>query len=272
MHPRQTDLVLRREQFAVVDDALAEYAEWFWAVSWSRHGDALRTSEVISNPVCHLTFEDGHRADGRPSVRHGVMMPATVVTTVWTGRFRVLLAGEGRVFGVRFRPGGLAALVGRELPPDRTVPAADLLPTAAGVLPAVLAEPDDLARRALLESWFGPQLPAPSPGFLAARNLVEWSVADTSVIRVEQMADRAGQSVRAVQRLFRQYVGVSPKWVLMRARLKDAAAALDTDPAADLADLAVRLGWYDQSHFVRDFRRSLGVTPGRYARDARQER
>ena len=47
-------------------------------------------------------------------------------------------------------------------------------------------------------------------------------------------------------------------------------AALDTDPGADLADLATRLGWYDQSHFIRDFRRFLGVTPGQYARDARE--
>ncbi|WP_154674461.1 AraC family transcriptional regulator [Nakamurella lactea] len=269
VHPRQTDLILRRAQLPVTAGVLAEYAEWFWTVAWSRYGAPLRSSEVITSPVCHLTFEDGRRADGRRSVRYGITMPAAVVTTAWTGRFRVQLAGEGRVIGLRFRAGGLAALLGRELPSDRTLPADDLLPGSAGMLPAVLAEPDDLRRRDLIETWLVPQLPEPDRAFVTARDLVEWSVADSSVVRVEQIADRAGLSVRAVQRLFRQFVGVNPKWVLMRARLKDAAAALDSDPDADLADLAVRLGWYDQSHFVRDFRRFLGVTPGRYARDAR---
>ena len=33
----------------------------------------------------------------------------------------------------------------------------------------------------------------------------------------------------------------------------------------DFADLAVRLGWYDQAHFINDFRAMLGCTPGEYA-------
>ena len=33
----------------------------------------------------------------------------------------------------------------------------------------------------------------------------------------------------------------------------------------DHADLAVRLGWYDQAHFINDFRTMLGSTPGEYA-------
>ena len=30
-------------------------------------------------------------------------------------------------------------------------------------------------------------------------------------------------------------------------------------------DLAVNLGWYDQAHFINDFRTMLGSTPGEYA-------
>jgi AraC-like DNA-binding protein len=35
--------------------------------------------------------------------------------------------------------------------------------------------------------------------------------------------------------------------------------------AREHADLAVRLGWYDQAHFINDFRTMLGSTPGEYA-------
>lgn len=268
VHPQNTDLVLQRNRLPITEPAVIGYADWFWSVRWTRHGQPLRTSEVITNPACHLTFEDGRRTGGDPAVRHGIRMPAAVITTVWTSRFRVQLAGEGRTFGLRFRPGGLSAMVGAALAADQSLRADDLLPGAADVLARVLAEPDDEGRRDIVQRWLAQLAPEPSLDYLLASELVSWSLQNSAVVRVEQVAQRAGLSVRGVQRLFREYIGVPPKWVLMRCRLQDAAAALDTDPAADLAEVASRLGWYDQSHFVRDFRRFLGVTPGRYARDA----
>jgi AraC-like DNA-binding protein len=67
------------------------------------------------------------------------------------------------------------------------------------------------------------------------------------------------------QRVFRRYVGVPVKWVLCRYRLQQAALEIESHPGVDHADLAVRLGWYDQAHFINDFRTMLGSTPGEYA-------
>jgi len=55
------------------------------------------------------------------------------------------------------------------------------------------------------------------------------------------------------------------KCVLCCYRLQHAALELECDPTVDGADLAVRLGWYDQAHFINDFRSMLGCTPGEYA-------
>jgi len=72
-------------------------------------------------------------------------------------------------------------------------------------------------------------------------------------------------SARTTQRVFRRYVGVPVKWVLCRYRLQQAALEIESQPGADHADLAIRLGWYDQAHFINDFRTMLGSTPGEYA-------
>ena len=72
-------------------------------------------------------------------------------------------------------------------------------------------------------------------------------------------------SARSTQRVFRRYVGVPVKWVLCRYRLQQAALEIESQPGVDFADLAVRLGWYDQAHFINDFRSMLGCTPGEYA-------
>jgi transcriptional regulator GlxA family with amidase domain len=86
--------------------------------------------------------------------------------------------------------------------------------------------------------------------------------------RVEAVAEAAGLGVRALQRLFKDYVGVSPKWVIQRYRLHEALARLESGAPLDLAALALELGYFDQAHFNRDFKSLLGRAPAAYAREA----
>jgi len=60
-------------------------------------------------------------------------------------------------------------------------------------------------------------------------------------------------------------VGASPKWVLRRARLHEAAARADEGAGIDWARLAADLGYADQAHLTRDFTAAVGSPPGRYA-------
>jgi AraC-like DNA-binding protein len=73
-------------------------------------------------------------------------------------------------------------------------------------------------------------------------------------------------SKRTMQRLFSQYVGVSPKWVIKRYRLHDAAEQVASGSIEDWARLAAELGYFDQAHFIKDFKKLVGQTPGEYAR------
>jgi AraC-like DNA-binding protein len=67
-----------------------------------------------------------------------------------------------------------------------------------------------------------------------------------------------------LQRLFRDYVGVTPKWVLKRYRVHEAAERLASGEAQDAAWLAADLGYSDQPHFIRDFAAQVGCTPHAY--------
>ena len=82
-----------------------------------------------------------------------------------------------------------------------------------------------------------------------------------------QLAEASGLPERRLQRMFADYVGVSPKWVMRRARLHEAALRVEADgPAAvDWAALAADLGYADQAHLTRDFTATIGVPPTRYA-------
>ncbi|MNW05908.1 DNA-binding transcriptional activator FeaR [compost metagenome] len=69
-----------------------------------------------------------------------------------------------------------------------------------------------------------------------------------------------------MQRLFDQYIGVSPKWVIRLYRIQDAAERLDNGTYGELVGLAMDLGYHDQAHFSKDFKNVTGQTPEEYLR------
>jgi transcriptional regulator GlxA family with amidase domain len=93
------------------------------------------------------------------------------------------------------------------------------------------------------------------------------------VSRVEQLATLAGISVRTLQRLFDYHVGVSPSFVIRRWRIIEAAEAAQQAIAeggewSGWATVAAELGYADQAHLTRDFRRHLGTSPAVYLAQA----
>ena len=87
---------------------------------------------------------------------------------------------------------------------------------------------------------------------------------DPGLRRVDQLSAGSGMTARTLQRLFADYVGVSPKWVMRRARLHEAAERADSGEPVDWAELAADLGYADQAHLTRDFTVTIGVSPTHY--------
>ncbi len=101
-----------------------------------------------------------------------------------------------------------------------------------------------------------------------AAALVSRITDDPGLRRVDELSAASGMTARSLQRLFADYVGVSPKWVMRRARLHEAAERADGGDPVDWAWLAADLGYADQAHLTRDFTATLGVSPARYAAPA----
>jgi AraC-like DNA-binding protein len=71
---------------------------------------------------------------------------------------------------------------------------------------------------------------------------------------------------RTLQQLFSSYVGVGPKWVINRYRLHEALERLQEGAHINFAELAMELKYFDQDHFIRDFRKLVGCKPAAYTR------
>ena len=123
----------------------------------------------------------------------------------------------------------------------------------------------DTGMTAQAESLLYSALPDRDPVAEQAADLVGLITSSPSLRRVDELSAAAGWSVRSLQRLFADYVGVSPKWVMRRARLHEAAERADSGEVVDWAALAFDLGYADQAHLTREFTATIGEPPTRYA-------
>ncbi|MHA6792633.1 helix-turn-helix domain-containing protein [Pseudonocardia bannensis] len=93
---------------------------------------------------------------------------------------------------------------------------------------------------------------------------------DRTITRFDDVTARFGLAPRTLQLLFRRYVAVSSKWVLRRCRLHEAAARPAAEHDRPWAEVAAELGYFDPSHFIRDFAAAIGMTPAAYAQACRR--
>ena len=180
------------------------------------------------------------------------------------------LSGLGLAFGVRFTAGGFRPFWQAPISQltDRVVPAARLFgPRAEQTRQAIMGDPDEDDARmiAYAEALLGSVLPERDPLAEQVAALVSRITDDPGLRRVDQLSAESGLTARTLQRLFADYVGVSPKWVMRRARLHEAAERADSGEPVDWALLASDLGYADQAHLTRDFTVTIGVPPSRYA-------
>lgn len=80
-------------------------------------------------------------------------------------------------------------------------------------------------------------------------------------IRVKDIAQREIISEKQVTRIFNNRVGVSARTFMKIIRFQKALKMMSTKQAANLVDIALEAGYYDQSHFIRDFYQFTGTNP-----------
>jgi AraC-like DNA-binding protein len=235
---------------------LAALVQHFWIVSWDLRGSAPQVRETLPHPNVHLVVGGG----------------STRILGVQTGRFTRVLEGQGGVFGVKFRPGAFRPLLGKSVSTlrNRSVPLCEVFDVAAASLEdEVFAQSDDAGSVAVAERFLLQRLPPPDPNVARVAEIVDGIAADRALTQVEQLLERWRLDKRSLQRLFAEYVGVGPKWVINRYRLHEAIERLAAGSPVDWTQLALELGYFDQAHFIRDFKALVGRSPAAYAHGPR---
>jgi AraC-like DNA-binding protein len=173
------------------------------------------------------------------------------------------------LIGVAFKAGGGYPFVGvpaGELQ-DLTVPLQDVWDFGAQELrDKVIAAPSVSLPFRVLERFLLRRLAAASP----RSGLVEFALREFQdpgrIVSVGDVVERSGVSARRFIEQFRNQVGLAPKAFCRMARFRQVIDHLVSATEVDWSDTALACGYYDQAHFIHEFREFAGVSPATYLR------
>jgi AraC-like DNA-binding protein len=194
-------------------------------------------------------------------------LPDVSLAAVSTTARRMRTSAGGGVVLARFHPGGAGQFFAQPLHElfGATVALDQLLPRdhVDRIQSDVARAAGDRERVAALEAFLVARLQpgAPDPVVAAALGALREA---RGAVRIAALARRLGISQDPLEKRFRRVVGASPKQLASLLRLRHAIDSYR--PGAPLTRLAQDAGYFDQSHFNREFRAVTGQAPGRFLR------
>jgi AraC-like DNA-binding protein len=93
---------------------------------------------------------------------------------------------------------------------------------------------------------------------------IQYVIKQHGNVGVDQLAQQVGISNRQLERKFSFSVGLPPKVFSRLMRFHTSLRFLKSDTIESLTDIAYAAGYFDQSHFIRDFKEFAGLSPGEY--------
>ncbi|MFP3579799.1 helix-turn-helix domain-containing protein [Arthrobacter sp. SIMBA_036] len=236
---------------------VADLVQWFWIPEWDIEPGRTSRQHLIAYPACNVVVE-----------REGVILSGPTTRAAYRD-----LSGSGWAVGALLRPAALP-LLGHDpasLRDSETELAAEDLhrAVAAAMNSCDVGGRHERAVGAFVQ-WLGSGGHVASEEALLANRMVDLIAAEPELVLMEDVASRLAVSPRTLQRVAKKYVGLSPSALIRRRRLQDAAERARSNPTADLAAIAVELGYADHAHLTNDFRKYLGFTPSGYRRSAGQ--
>lgn len=233
-------------------DDLAFWIAHYWMIRWDLRGCEPYVAKSLPHPNVHVIFET----------------TGSVVAGVQPHMFSRVLEGESQVFGIKFKPGGFRPFLkfATSKLADRIVPAESILGKDVSALEVVLlSSREDDEKVEAANAFFRARMPNQRDAAIeVAGGIVGRILEEPDIKTVDDLVDRTGIGKRSLQRMFNEYVGVSPKWVIRRYRLHELVERFNSKDEPHWAELALELGYFDQAHLINDFRSITGYSPTEY--------
>ncbi len=227
--------------------------------------------ESPPNGYASMVFNYGDAYQIHNARLQGVTVPPSFLSGQSTRSYRLSLHGNTGMVGVVFKPAGMGSLFGLpmyELTDQRTA-LPDVLGNPVRELAEQIYEAGDLRERiSLLERYLTVRLASRNVSYSRVDYAADLIVRQQGIVNVSEVLDEVFLCRRQFERKFLHQVGVSPKYYARIRRVGVVCALLAASrwQVKDWHDFIHRTGYYDQSHFIKDFTEFIGQNPAAYVK------
>ena len=189
----------------------------------------------------------------------------SLIHGIFSDRFRYKPHEYEVYAGVKFTPGGLRAFWDQSMSQlaEQTMPTTSVFPDIDTLIRDNIERMSDEEIIGALTTILRTKRPVMNANLRAISQVMEYIHTDESLETIIDLGQAVNKSERSLRLLFREYVGVPVKWVLMRRRFIDAIKQASATPA-NWATIAASFGYSNQSHFSREFKHITHIPPSMY--------
>jgi AraC-like DNA-binding protein len=249
---------------------LAPYVHCVW--SFSSADAALVSDRIVPDGRPELIVHLGEpfaelSADGK-----WVTQPRALFAGQVTKPLQLRAQGPSTVIGVRFRPAGARPFLGSPLAfaTDQRVELEEAMPGVGAIFLMGMMAAGSLSERIeLIQEFVADCIVAQEyQRDLTVEACVARIEATAGTLELEAMIEESGLGRRQLERRFSDSVGVGPALLASIFRFRRVFDLLERDATRPWTDAAIAAGYFDQSHFIREFKRFVGCTPTEFVERA----
>ncbi|MBP6795134.1 MAG: helix-turn-helix transcriptional regulator [Saprospiraceae bacterium] len=256
------------KQYEVSED-LAQYVKCYWTLELADTEPKLKQN-IMPDGCMEMIFHYGDLYKQYVDQTESVLQPRSFVFGQITRPLEIEPTGRIGVFAVRFQPDGFMpfAPMNVEEMNDKATPLEVLFgQDGINIERAVLGVSEITQRVQIIEEFLMKKLVSDEVRNRIVKSSVDLLLVSKGQLSVSELSGQLQISPRYLEKKFSSAIGISPKQLTKIIRLQAALKMMQQKQYATLTALAYESGYYDQAHFIKDFKEFAGTSPKEFYKD-----
>lgn len=242
---------------------LAPFVKCYWTLESEQENTPVRNT-IVPDGCMKLIFHYGDPYKHHPKSGDAQILPEFFLIGQLTQPYEVEPMGETGTFFVCFHPSGFLPFAPYPIKDmeNTAVPLEKLFGGAGREIGQQVLEASTTSERiSLMERFLLERLTDAQNVDLIVKSTIETILTANGRLSVNDLSKQNNVNRRNLLRKFSSTIGLSPKQLSKTIRLQATLKTLLNEETVKLTDLAYENDFYDQAHFIKDFKEFTGQTP-----------
>ncbi|WP_077406068.1 helix-turn-helix domain-containing protein [Cellulophaga omnivescoria] len=242
---------------------LKEWIKCYWNLESDFENTPVKNT-IIPDGTMKLIFHYGDTYKHHPNNKESIILPKCFLIGQLTKPYVVEPLGVTGSFVVRFQPNGFFPFANIDIKEikNTAVPLNKLFGQEGEVIgEQILNATCTLDRIALIEAFLLKRLTNKNCIDSIVKSTIDTIIEANGQFSVSELSEKNNINRRQLTRKFSSTIGLSPKQLSKTIRIQNTLKTLLTQEVKSLTDLAYENDYFDQAHFIKDFKEFTGLTP-----------